>query len=182
MEQRWYVVNTKWASEGLAAQQLRNQNFDVFFPEYQEKFMKNRLRFVRTKALYPTYIFVMFDVDKDPWFKIKNTKGVKEILGATADRATPIRKGFVEAMLQAAETTGTLVFKEENEGYRFKVGERVTINAINFKGLEGVVSEIKKDKIIIKTYLLSRQISLSLGSNLISPLKSESCGVAVVAA
>lgn len=170
VEKRWYVVNTKFSAEEQATYQLRAQSFEVFFPEYQEKYLKKQIRLIRTRALYPSYIFVHFNIEQDPWYKIKNTRGVREILSSSADHAIPVKRGFVEKLIEASEQVGTLIIEEKPQNHDFKIGQEVQVNAINFSGIVGKITELKKDKVLINTALLSRQITLSLPYNLVSPL------------
>ncbi len=177
-ERRWYVVNTKYGQESVANEHLKNQNFAVFYPQIQERYLKKGLRFIRNKPLYPTYLFVELDIAKDPWYKIKSTRGVQGILGSSPDSALPVRRGFIEKLISGTQD-GVIPVADNTTRHSFKPGQTVVINALNFNGLTAVVERLKKNnKILLKTSLLHREISLILEANLISPLpEPDSAGV-----
>ena len=67
----WFVVMTKPNQELKAIKNLRNQNFDVFCP-YFEKEIGVRSNSLNVKEfLFPSYIFVKFNLNNCQWFKIK---------------------------------------------------------------------------------------------------------------
>jgi transcription antitermination factor NusG len=167
MAERWYVVNTKYNHEFIAVQELKNQEFKAFCPRYQQKIKKRDTISIIERPLYAGYAFVAFDVDMDPWFKVKYTRGVVQILSSSSDRAIPLPLGWVEHLMDASKLTGKLVIEERTIDPRITVGCQVIVNAINFRGFRGTVMALRKDKIIINTSLLSRKVELILPLNLV---------------
>ena len=53
---QWYVVKTKPQQEKRASLNLRNQNFNVISPLIKKK--------INCEPLFPSYIFVSFDIKK----------------------------------------------------------------------------------------------------------------------
>lgn len=72
----WYAVYTQPAKEGLAAQHLRNQGFEVYLPQYQKlRRHAGRTDIVAT-ALFPRYLFVGLDIERQRWRSVNGTRGV----------------------------------------------------------------------------------------------------------
>ena len=77
---KWYVIKTKVNQEKRALLNLSRQGFELFCPltPILRKF-KNTIKNI-LDPLFPSYIFVKLDLEKDNWSKINNTYGVKELL------------------------------------------------------------------------------------------------------
>lgn len=72
----WYAVYTQPAKESLAAQHLRNQGFEVYLPQYQKlRRHAGRTDIVAT-ALFPRYLFVGLDIERQRWRSVNGTRGV----------------------------------------------------------------------------------------------------------
>ena len=103
----WFVVMTKPNQELKAIKNLRNQNFDVFCP-YFEKEIGKRYNSLNVKEfLFPSYIFVKFNLNNCQWFKIKNTLGVKKLL-SNGPIPSKIDKTFVENLIKMSDKNGLL--------------------------------------------------------------------------
>lgn len=177
---RWYVVQTKHKNEILAERELKNQEFIVFCPQYRHlvhnKRKNKKIEFVL--PLYPRYIFVNFDIRAGKWGAIKNTKGVLSLLSSFDNYAIPLPIGFVERLINASDQHGIIEMnKTITPDHPYKPGDKVLINANNFAGMLGIVQRIKKDKIIIKTSLLSNNIDIELPISLVSPADPICAGV-----
>lgn len=99
---RWYVVQTRWQMEDVAAGELVNQSFTVYCPKRQA--VKKRIGGeLAMLPLFPRYIFVEFDVESDPWRYIYGTPGVVTIFGETPERPLPVPRGVVEELLMRPE-------------------------------------------------------------------------------
>jgi transcriptional antiterminator RfaH len=125
-ERRWYVVKTQPRREIIAAEQLQNQGFRVFFPK-QVKFLRHARR-VRTGfgALFPSYLFVELDVERQRWRSVNGTRGVSYLV-TQAERPTPAPEGVIEDLIAASDKRGVLV-----EGSWLNIGREVRINQGGF--------------------------------------------------
>ncbi len=117
----WHVCRTKSQQEPRAAVELANQDFLVFLPV------------LASKPMFPGYIFVQFDRDRDPWGKIKNTRGCIDLLGC----------GFIPANVPDPVIEALMAYRPpeiipESQG-QFSKGQRVQIAGGHFAaGLEGL--------------------------------------------
>src|SRR5690349_3057043 len=95
---RWYLVHTQPHQERKAELNLCMQGFSTFLPEF-EKTVRHarRLRTVR-RPLFPRYLFVNFDIERERWLSIYSTFGVARLF-AQDGRPLAVPRGIVEALL-----------------------------------------------------------------------------------
>lgn len=87
---RWYVVETQPCKEGLAVENLTRQAFRGFCPRFRKLRRHARRRETILAPLFPGYVFVRFDVDRQPWRSINGTHGVRRLVGAEHARPQPM--------------------------------------------------------------------------------------------
>lgn len=82
---QWFVVRTKVGQEDKAVWHLKNQKFDVYLPKYCKKVHHARKTKSYLRPLFPGYLFIKIDIDRQPWRSINGTIGVIGLLqfGAT---------------------------------------------------------------------------------------------------
>lgn len=76
MSLAWYAVYTQAGKESLAAQQLRNQDFEVYLPQYQKLRRHAGRAEIVAAPLFPRYLFVGIDVERQRWRSVNGTRGV----------------------------------------------------------------------------------------------------------
>lgn len=76
MTRQWFVCETHHGAEPTALDNLESQSFATLYPSCAE-------RGKEPKPYFPHYIFVQFDLMRDRWQAINNTRGVKRLLFGT---------------------------------------------------------------------------------------------------
>jgi transcriptional antiterminator RfaH len=98
---RWFVVSTYPQAERRALDHLQQQGYDAYLPLCT---IRRRDRVLRTLfhpvevPLFPSYAFVSFDPQHDPWRPIVNTLGVYALLRRPDGIPNPVAMGSVEAL------------------------------------------------------------------------------------
>lgn len=77
---RWYVVHTRVRAEMRAAQQLRQQGFDVYLPRYARRRRHAGRIDTVVVPLFPRYLFVSLDIERDRWRAVQSTVGVSSVV------------------------------------------------------------------------------------------------------
>ena len=96
--ERWYLAHTLPRCEPRARFHLRAQGFRTFSAEFLKTVRHARqLRTVRA-PLFPSYIFVILDVNRDRWLSIRSTVGVSSLFSC-GGRPTPVPIGIVESLI-----------------------------------------------------------------------------------
>lgn len=76
----WYVVHTQPQSEKRAEFNLRQQGFKTYLPCYLRNRRHARRVEVVPRPLFPRYMFVDLDLEKDRWRSIQSTFGVSGLV------------------------------------------------------------------------------------------------------
>jgi transcriptional antiterminator RfaH len=103
--ERWYLVHTLPKSERKAEWHLAAQGFRSFLPQFKKTIRHARqLRTVRA-PLFPRYLFIALDLERDRWLSVRNTVGVSRLF--TQDgRPVAVPVGVVESLV--AQSDGNL--------------------------------------------------------------------------
>ena len=99
MARRWYVIQVRPGDEALALKNLTNQDFRPFLPLIRVQ----RGKLIVKTSMFGNYMFVELDRDNERWQAVWSTRGVIRMLGASAQKPTPLREGVVEALIQVQE-------------------------------------------------------------------------------
>ncbi len=142
----WHVCRTKSQQEPRAAVELANQDFRVFLPV------------LASKPMFPGYIFVQFDRDRDPWGKIKNTRGCIDLLGC----------GFIPANVPDPVIEALMAYRPPeipSEGpSTFAKGQPVQITEGILAGLEGLFQADVKGRTACLLEICGKRVEVPRGT------------------
>lgn len=137
----------------------------VLVPTERIHSMKGGVRKQADRKLYPGYVFIELQLDKDGripdkvWFVIKETEGVGDFIGSNG-KPTPMSPKDESAMIEAAER------KDEplSIGAEFKKGDKIKVTNGAFMNFEGEVDEVIPDKGMVRiiTMIFGRATPLEL--------------------
>lgn len=98
---RWYAVQSQPRREALALLHLGRQGFAGFCPMRPVSRKRGRRRVSVAAPLFPGYLFVRLDLERDRWRAINGTIGVLRLVAFSSDgRPAPLPPGFVERLQQ----------------------------------------------------------------------------------
>jgi transcription elongation factor/antiterminator RfaH len=96
--ERWFAVNTQPLAEARATRNLENQGFRTFMPR-RRKMLRHARRMTMIEApLFPRYLFVVFDPQRDQWRRINSTFGVSRLI-MRGEVPHPVPDGITEALI-----------------------------------------------------------------------------------
>lgn len=94
----WHCVVSSPQQEIRASIEIAKSGFDVFFPiKRYERRTLNRPPQIITGPLFPRYLFVRFDRLLPDWTKIRDMRGVSDIL-TNSNQPIIVRDDIVEAI------------------------------------------------------------------------------------
>lgn len=144
---------------------LENKVGRILVPTERVRSMKAGVRRESDRKLYPGYVFIELELDKngmipeDVWFMIKETEGVGDFIGSNG-KPTPMSPKDQQKMIEEAERP------EEAPSLRteYKKGDRIKVTDGAFVNFEGVVDEIFPDKGLVRivTTIFGRSTPLEL--------------------
>ena len=74
--EKWFLLTTKPKSEQRAVENLTSQGVEVYFPKVKQLKKRQGKKVVLQEALFPSYIFVKLNTEKDNFNAIRSTRGV----------------------------------------------------------------------------------------------------------
>lgn len=99
----WYVAETLPRAEAQAERQLSRQGFSALCPRFR-KLRRHARRTEQVLApLFPGYVFVRFDQQRDAWRAINGTIGIRRLVGADTRSPQPLPGAVMEALLDRCD-------------------------------------------------------------------------------
>jgi len=151
-EKNWYVIHTYSGYEDAVAKNLKqrieslameDKIFNVMVPKEKKIKIKNGKRKTVEEKIYPGYVLVQMVVTDESWYVVRNTPRVTGFLGA-GTTPIPVSKADMDDLMKRMEVG------EPEFTIDFEIGSTVKIVDGPFKGFEGKVSEIDREKGKIK--------------------------------
>lgn len=146
-EANWYVVHTYSGYENkvktnieqsIENRKLQDQILEVSVPTQEVVELKNGVRKVSEKKLFPGYVLINMVMNDDTWYVVRNTRGVTGFVGP-GSKPVPL----TEAEMRP------LGIKEEKVVVDFKEGDTVTITGGVWKDTVGVIQSMNESKQIV---------------------------------
>ena len=159
----WYALTVAPRKEKVTAQTLRTAGFEGFLPlYYSERNWSDRIKKLES-PLFPGYVFCRFD----PRIRqaILKTPGVVSIVsfGKTPE---PVDDGEVAA-LQSVCRSGLVATPWPTP----EVGSKVRLHEGPLRGLEGILVEDKKTRLVLSLTLLQRSVAVEIDRGWIEPAR-----------
>lgn len=120
---RWYVAYTHAGAETVAEGHLTRQGFGAYVPRYLKERRHARRRDVIKAPLFPRYLFVELDVDRERWRSVNSTYGISYLV-SMGRHPSPVPEGIVEE-IRARENDDNVI--ELSAKAPFEPGETVQI-------------------------------------------------------
>lgn len=154
----WYVVHTKPRQEQLAAENLLRQHYAVYLPRIKLfKHLRGRQQ-IQFEPLFPRYLFVRPESDAHSIAPIRSTLGVSNL----------VRFGNQPALMRNETLNAIRAFEAGNhdapdvEISPFKPGKRIQVVGGPLCGLEGMVSDVRQDRVLVLLNLLGHETRVNL--------------------
>ncbi len=146
--------------EGLEAKVNR-----ILVPTERVRSMKAGVRRESDRKLYPGYVFIELELDKngmipeDVWFMIKETEGVGDFIGSNGKPTAMSPKDQSKMIEEAERPEDQPSLKTE-----YKKGDKIKVTDGAFVNFEGEVDEIIPDKGMVRiiTTIFGRPTPLEL--------------------
>ena len=152
---RWYVVNTHSQAEHKAAWHLGNQGFRHYLPQYLKRRRHARRVDTVRAPLFPRYLFVELDLDRDRWRAVSSTIGVNHLI-SVGDEPAALPGGVIDSIRVREDDDGLVPIAREA---RYRKGDAVRIvdgALCDRVGLFECVSD--QDRVILLLDMLGRQV------------------------
>lgn len=154
----WYVVLTKVRQEQTACENLARQGYAVYMPRIKILKRSRGRQQAQQEPMFPRYIFVQPGSDAHSIAPVRSTLGVTAI----------VRFGQEPAVMRPAILTSIRDFEARRNEARdqdispFQPGERVRVADGLLTGLEGLISDVSQDRVVVLMQLLGQDTRVSL--------------------
>jgi transcription elongation factor/antiterminator RfaH len=119
--ERWFLAHTLPKSEWKAELHLGAQGFRTFQPQIRKTIRHARqLKTVRA-PLFPRYLFVILDLERDRWLSVRSTVGVSFLFSNRDGRPVPVPVGIVESLIERSEDTVTRLDSNLVQGQQVRI-------------------------------------------------------------
>lgn len=154
----WYVVHTKVRQEQTACDNLARQGFTVYLPRIKVlKRIRNRQQ-AQKEPLFPRYLFLQ------PGSVTHSIAPVRSTVGVT----TIVRFGQDPAVMRPQTLKSIRDFEirrneaREEDISPFQPGERIRVAAGPLTGMEGLISDVSHERVVVLMQLLGQDTRVSL--------------------
>ncbi|MCF8176876.1 MAG: transcription/translation regulatory transformer protein RfaH [Sulfuritalea sp.] len=154
----WYVAQTKLRQEQIASDNLARQGYVVYLPRLKVlKRLRGRQQ-TQFDPLFPRYLFFQ------PGSLAHSIAPVRSTLGVS----TIVRFGHDPAVMRPEVLTGIRDFEarrnraDDQEISPFQPGERVRVAEGPLAGLEGLISNVSQERVIVLMQLLGQDTRVSV--------------------
>lgn len=159
----WYVAYTKPKGEMIAQENLLRQDYLVQLP-LMRKVVRRK---ISLEPLFPRYLFFSTSSDRQAITPVRSTVGVTSIVRFGIDLAVLSDQQCQTIMAYAqAQQAGGLGALLDAQGIH--PGQKVVVNVGAFAGLEGLVSMVSKDRVMVLMSLLGKEQNLGFDPTEIS--------------
>jgi transcriptional antiterminator RfaH len=103
--ERWFLAHTLPKSEWKAELHLGAQGFRTFQPQIRKTIRHARQLKTVQAPLFPRYLFVILDLERDRWLSVRSTVGVSALFSNWDGRPVPVPIGIVESLIERSDDT-----------------------------------------------------------------------------
>ncbi len=144
----WYVIHSYAGYEKkvqknlqyrIESMDMQDQIFQIVVPTEDEVELKDGVRRITERRVFPGYILVEMVMNEGSWYVVRNTPGVTGFVGS-GSKPIPLREDEVSHILKRMEAEAPKI------KVNFKVGQKVRIVEGPFVDFMGVVDAIDLDR------------------------------------
>lgn len=162
-EANWYVVHTYSGYENkvktniektIENRNLQDQILEVSVPMQEVVELKDGVRKVSQKKMFPGYVLINMYMNDDTWYVVRNTRGVTGFVGP-GSKPVPLTETEMLKM-------GVNVGKVEVD---FAVGDTVSVISGVWEGTAGIIKRIDENRqtVTINVDMFGRETPVELG-------------------
>ena len=162
--ERWFLVHALSKAERKAEFHLGAQGFKAFLPQLQKTIRHARQFRTVCAPLFPRYLFVRLDLDRDRWLSVRSTIGVARLVTHGDGRPSPVPHGVVETLLQRCD--GSLIRSDSG----LVAGQRIRLLSGPFAEHLGCVERLDDaGRVRILLELMGTSIPVSVHRSAVAP-------------
>jgi transcription termination/antitermination protein NusG len=153
---QWFAIQVRYRFEKKAASQLNQKRCEVYLPMRTERHMWSDRKKMVTIPLFPGYAFVRIDQSREARQAVLKTLGVTGFVnfGGIVIAVPPKQIEDLQLLLREKGLFSMHSFE--------KVGQRVRIRSGCLCGLEGLLLQNEKGKMVISIESIQRSLAIEI--------------------
>lgn len=163
----WYVLRIRSKFDQLVERSLKNKQFDVFNPTYQEWSHRKDRKKLLTKSIFKGYMFLRTFLTPEIHLEILKTLGVIHLL-QNSRGPIPVPKNQIENVRILENHVGTCFHSPE-----FAEGDWVCIREGVLKGLRGQVDRVNKKLLRLSIDSIPGSIAIEIHPGFVELLEQD---------
>ena len=158
-DSKWFLVFTKAREEKRAKEHLENQGFEVFLPMISfEK--TNPSKSVILETMFPRYLFIKINIERDNWTHIKSTRGVSHLV-VFGQKLAEVPSEVILFLKERTAENG--IYRQEITRQEFQQGDKLVIKKGILKGKEAIfISKKSNNRVKILLKLIHEMITAEI--------------------
>jgi transcriptional antiterminator RfaH len=162
--ERWFLAHTQPKSEWKAKLHLGAQGFRTYLPQIQKTIRHARKLSTVRAPLFPRYLFVMLDLERDRWLSVRSTVGVSRLFTTEDGRPVPVPVGIVESLIEQSD--GNLTRLDT----RLVKGQQVRILSGPFADFMGTLERLDEGgRVRVLLEMMGTAVPVALHRSALSP-------------
>jgi transcription antitermination factor NusG len=153
---QWFAIQTRYRFEKKVASQLRAKGCEIYLPLRNECHMWSDRQKNVTVPLFPGYAFVQMDWSAAERRRVLETAGLVGFVSF----------GTVVAPIPRRQIEDLQLLLKENTAFALhpfvRAGQRVRVRGGSLHGLEGIVLDCNKKKLIISIDTIQRSLAIEI--------------------
>ncbi len=151
---QWYAVNAITRQEERAQVNLDNQGYETWLPVLLSERRHARRVYTVREALFPGYLFIRLDADRDHWAPVNGTGGVRRLL-TQQGRPVPVPGEFIGQLQEAMDETGCLQLPER----RLTPGQKLRFVQGPYRDCLGTLLRMPaRDRVSVLLHIFNRPV------------------------
>lgn len=164
---RWYLIHSKPSRETVAQTNLERQGFCTYFPRVAQHVRGDAQRPGRIVALFPRYLFLQLDEDRQCLSPVHSTVGVANVVRLGTHYTIVADRVIRELRARADPETGLHYLKSRPP---IVPGAHVRIISGAFDGLDGIFQrQAGRERVVVLLTLLGRDVPAMVPAGYVEP-------------
>jgi len=165
--EHWYAVWTRARHEFTVREDLKGKGLEVFLPTVERASRRRDRRRILTVPLFPNYVFVHADLDKERYIQVARTLGVVTVLGWQEKNPVWIPDEQIQSVKILIDRTIPLA-----QHPFLRAGQWVRVVDGPLKDVVGIIQAVKGGrKLIVQIEMLKRAVSCELSAGDVMPIE-----------
>ena len=157
---RWYLVYTKPREENTGVKNLRNQGYEVFFPQIIFEESGTREENSKIEPMFPRYLFIKLNTEKDNWIPIRSTVGISHMV-SFGNIFAKVPDQIVSFLRTKTDKNG--IFRQKVSRSAFQKGDKIVIKKGILAGREAIfLSKKSKERVRVLLRLVNQLVSAEM--------------------